>query len=350
MIRLSQTLMNIRNIAWIVVEDGKKFNNPTHHLIRRTQIAYCYIAVGRLKTFPVVYFADDDNTYDIRLFDRFIRKVEAIGVWAVGLVAGQIVEAIKHSAENIVNGWLNEFSPKHNWEINMASFAINLRILLQTLFHNKVGFVVRGVRSFEMICAKIQLNKMRQWMSMLFFLVSFLSIVHFIDCKMEIEINRTYCSLSLYALKVKDYEGQPLILIITPTRKTLTPWVVIEYGGSRGDPIERLLKRSSIPFCYLVSPTDNHQFQGSSRISFDEFVNVEVELILIQSWRWVAPYQGNDHAVTLGLAGNETVVAPAVDTSGAVSGWLTKEHQDSQWPLDAPGFAINLSVLLNHSK
>uniref|UniRef100_A0A914ZSM9 Galactosylgalactosylxylosylprotein 3-beta-glucuronosyltransferase n=1 Tax=Parascaris univalens TaxID=6257 RepID=A0A914ZSM9_PARUN len=52
MIRLSQTLMNIRNIAWIVVEDGKKFNNPTHHLIRRTQIAYCYIAVGRLKTFP----------------------------------------------------------------------------------------------------------------------------------------------------------------------------------------------------------------------------------------------------------------------------------------------------------
>uniref|UniRef100_A0A914ZM47 Galactosylgalactosylxylosylprotein 3-beta-glucuronosyltransferase n=1 Tax=Parascaris univalens TaxID=6257 RepID=A0A914ZM47_PARUN len=237
-----------------------------------------------------------------------------------------------------------------------------------------------------MICAKIQLNKMRQWMSMLFFLVSFLSIVHFIDCKMEIEINRTYCSLSLYALKVKDYAGQPLILIITPTRKTLTrlpdmtrlaqtltlthhiAWVVIEYGGSRGDPIERLLKRSSIPFCYLVSPTDNHQFQ--------------------ESWRWVAREFGmkfvirqfahfSNHAViyfadddgaydfrifdsyirnvqtigvwAIGLAGNETVVAPAVDTSGAVSGWLTKEHQDSQWPLDAPGFAINLSVLLNHS-
>uniref|UniRef100_A0A914ZM43 Galactosylgalactosylxylosylprotein 3-beta-glucuronosyltransferase n=2 Tax=Parascaris univalens TaxID=6257 RepID=A0A914ZM43_PARUN len=175
MIRLSQTLMNIRNIAWIVVEDGKKFNNPTHHLIRRTQIAYCYIAVGRLKTFPVrgwsardyalkfilrrfanfsnravVYFADDDNTYDIRLFDRFIRKVEAIGVWAVGLVAGQIVEAIKHSAENIVNGWLNEFSPKHNWEINMASFAINLRILLRnkknaSSLHNSIAIIQKCV-------------------------------------------------------------------------------------------------------------------------------------------------------------------------------------------------------------
>lgn len=31
----------------------------------------------------VVYFADDDNAYDLRVFD-YIRQVETIGLWAVG--------------------------------------------------------------------------------------------------------------------------------------------------------------------------------------------------------------------------------------------------------------------------
>lgn len=39
----------------------------------------------------VVYFGDDDNTYDWNLFDE-MRTIQRIGVWPVGIVGGLLAE------------------------------------------------------------------------------------------------------------------------------------------------------------------------------------------------------------------------------------------------------------------
>lgn len=51
----------------------------------------------------VVYFADDDNTYDIRVFDE-MRTIRKVGVWPVGLVGGMMVERPVIDEHNKVGG------------------------------------------------------------------------------------------------------------------------------------------------------------------------------------------------------------------------------------------------------
>uniref|UniRef100_A0A915BWC4 Galactosylgalactosylxylosylprotein 3-beta-glucuronosyltransferase n=2 Tax=Parascaris univalens TaxID=6257 RepID=A0A915BWC4_PARUN len=156
LIRLSQTLMHISKLAWLVIEDGKQISDAVYRILQRSNLTYCYFAVERNRNFPargwtarqfalrfvlqyfanfsnraVVYFADDDNTYDVRIFDKFIRKVEKIGVWAVGTVANLLLEAPSVNEEGKVNGWLTKYAPGRSWAIDMAGFAINLELLLQ---------------------------------------------------------------------------------------------------------------------------------------------------------------------------------------------------------------------------
>ncbi|VDK58537.1 unnamed protein product [Anisakis simplex] len=153
--RLSQTLMHIDNLIWIVIEDSATESSHIRRLLKRSRLPFCYMAVERDRSLPVrgwtarefalrllkerfrnfgdravVYFADDDNSYDVRLFDGYIRNVETVGVWAVGLAGKSAVEAQQVDLNGNVVGWLTQYAPKRTWAIDMAGFAINLKLIL----------------------------------------------------------------------------------------------------------------------------------------------------------------------------------------------------------------------------
>ncbi|GMT14168.1 hypothetical protein PFISCL1PPCAC_5465, partial [Pristionchus fissidentatus] len=126
-------------LHWIVVEDAEMTSKSVYAIIKRSRVQHTHIAVptptvNKLKpTDPnwllprgvpqrnaaleyirnnlgasrtgVVYFGDDDNVYDWRLFDE-MRKVKRVGVWPVGVVGGLMAEhAVINTEGTVVFVW-----------------------------------------------------------------------------------------------------------------------------------------------------------------------------------------------------------------------------------------------------
>lgn len=151
MIRLSQTLAHVPRLHWIVVEDSDSTVPAVSRILQRSRVPHVYLATTTASGLPrrgwshrnlalqyvrenyernltgVLYFADDDNAYDVRLFNDYIRKVARIGVWAVGLVGGAWVEAPHVSAKGKVIAWDVMFAPGRPFATDMAGFAINVK-------------------------------------------------------------------------------------------------------------------------------------------------------------------------------------------------------------------------------
>ncbi|CAI8029693.1 Galactosylgalactosylxylosylprotein 3-beta-glucuronosyltransferase 3 [Geodia barretti] len=110
--RLAQTLMQVPRLHWIVVEDSERktelvteflteadgsfedhsFERPDRgieqrnkalELLRRKAADGTLVGGAR----GVVYFGDDDNTYDIAIFEE-MRKTKKVSVWLVGISGG----------------------------------------------------------------------------------------------------------------------------------------------------------------------------------------------------------------------------------------------------------------------
>ncbi|XP_045172223.1 galactosylgalactosylxylosylprotein 3-beta-glucuronosyltransferase 3-like [Mercenaria mercenaria] len=170
--RLSHTLRHVPNIHWIIVEDSAAKTVLVSRFLTSCKIPYTHLNIatpGKLKlkeddpnwlkprgvyqrnaaldwirkqpsNTGVVYFADDDNTYDLQLFEemRFTKKVT---VWPVGLV-GYLWYESPVVRQGKVIGWYTFWKPERPFAMDMAGFAVNLSLFKDhptAQFHTSAG-------------------------------------------------------------------------------------------------------------------------------------------------------------------------------------------------------------------
>ncbi|XP_076168651.1 glucuronyltransferase P [Ptiloglossa arizonensis] len=154
--RMSHTLMLVRNVHWLVIEDANIATKQVTRLLERTGLTFDHLTAPmpekyKLKkgakprgvsnrnrglqwiranaTSGIFYFADDDNTYDITLFDE-IRKTKRVSMFPVGLCTkfGLSSPIIKNGKfVGFYDGWI----AGRKFPVDMAGFAVSVKFLLQ---------------------------------------------------------------------------------------------------------------------------------------------------------------------------------------------------------------------------
>ncbi|XP_044304576.1 galactosylgalactosylxylosylprotein 3-beta-glucuronosyltransferase 3 isoform X1 [Varanus komodoensis] len=162
LVRLSQTLLHVKNLHWIVVEDSPVKTQLVSELLAQSRLRFTHLHAEtpkehkRKESDPnwlkprgveqrnlalqwlrenrqlgdkgTVYFADDDNTYSLRLFDE-IRSTKRVSVWPVGLVGGLRFERPLVENGRVV-GFYTAWKPSRPFPMDMAGFAVSLPLLL----------------------------------------------------------------------------------------------------------------------------------------------------------------------------------------------------------------------------
>ncbi|CAG7819880.1 unnamed protein product [Allacma fusca] len=155
--RLSQTLMHVPSIMWLVIEDAEALSPQVSAILRRSGVRFIHMIAPMPKdqqkkkvkargvsnrnkglewirenyvdTRGVVYFADDDNTYDLRLFDE-IRSVKRIGMWPVGLITNYGVSSPVVKDGKVV-GFYDGWVANRKFPVDMAGFAVSVQLILE---------------------------------------------------------------------------------------------------------------------------------------------------------------------------------------------------------------------------
>ncbi|XP_060816212.1 galactosylgalactosylxylosylprotein 3-beta-glucuronosyltransferase P [Bombus pascuorum] len=154
--RMSHTLMLVKNIYWLVIEDATVATKQVTRLLQRTGLKFEHLTAPMPEKYKqkkgakprgvsnrnrglqwiranatngVFYFADDDNTYDIALFDE-IRKTKRVSMFPVGLCTkfGLSSPIIKNEKfVGFYDGWI----AGRKFPVDMAGFAVSVKFLLQ---------------------------------------------------------------------------------------------------------------------------------------------------------------------------------------------------------------------------
>nr|CDS33254.2 galactosylgalactosylxylosylprotein [Hymenolepis microstoma] len=156
LVRLCSTLNNVNFVHWIVVEDSIGMTGLVNETLANCGVPYTHLfamspfrrrkrvrgsaqrnkGIEWIRNHPVpenekaiVFFADDDNTYDPRIFKEIL-TTELGSTWPVGLVGGSMWEGCITDPKDrtkIIAFWCI-FRPWRQFPFDMAAFAVNARL------------------------------------------------------------------------------------------------------------------------------------------------------------------------------------------------------------------------------
>ncbi len=162
-LRLSHTLLHVDNVIWVIAEDSEKCSPLLEDMLGRFGIPFAHMASPMpglykkekykprgvasrragydwvLKNHPllfagdrvegVVFFADDDNTYDLEIFEE-LRKTRRISVFPVGFVGAKGSPGVSSPIVDLNTGKVIGFSDSwfaHRlFPVDMAGFGLNV--------------------------------------------------------------------------------------------------------------------------------------------------------------------------------------------------------------------------------
>lgn len=154
---LSGIFSQVENLLWLVCEDGIRKHDNVEELLQRSGIDYKYFNYGPTNNWGecqrdflceyvfrhdingVCYFADDDNWWDIKIFDE-IRKTKRVGVFPVGNRGPSNIET-----PIIVNGKVSSWDAHlltRKYPLDMGGFSFHSNML--TNISNKRFFPLAG--------------------------------------------------------------------------------------------------------------------------------------------------------------------------------------------------------------
>ncbi|XP_016976881.1 galactosylgalactosylxylosylprotein 3-beta-glucuronosyltransferase S isoform X2 [Drosophila rhopaloa] len=159
--RLAHTLLHVPRLHWLVADDQEKCNDFMDTLLNRFGIPFTHMVSPMPSKFRnekpaprgvanrraalqwlrqhnltngILYFGDDDNTYDLRLFTE-IRKTQRVSMFPVGLIADYGVSGPVVRKGKVV-AFLDSWVAGRRWPVDMAGFAVNLEYMAQYPYVN----------------------------------------------------------------------------------------------------------------------------------------------------------------------------------------------------------------------
>ncbi|KAK8391877.1 hypothetical protein O3P69_017477 [Scylla paramamosain] len=152
--RTAQTLLNVANVVWLVSEDAPAPTPALTSYLNESSLNTVYLRAQmpakymKAKNKPrgvanrlaglnwvranakegVLYFADDDNTYDLRIFEQ-MRWTKKVSMFPVGLVTKLGVSTPIVRLGKVV-GFYDGWIANRKFPVDMAGFAVSVPFLL----------------------------------------------------------------------------------------------------------------------------------------------------------------------------------------------------------------------------